>query len=310
MRRMKTILGDIPETDLGITLVHEHICCYSEYVYTMCGSQYLDKDALVFAAVNHLKEMKKTYGLQTVIDCTPVNLGRDLELLKNIAEKSGVHIICATGFYHTEECLLRQATDDQIASYIISDAKTVNAGIIKCAVENPAIGAYDEKMLRASAKAQLALGIPIVLHTNANNQNGLAALEILFSEGVEPQAITVGHLSDTEDLEYVRKIAELGCYIGFDRLYDHESEAYINQKIHAIEVLCQEGYLEQILLSHDALFFNGFETECKIDPKPRFSYCFDHILPRLPKHTAETIMVNNPRRMFQWGGNNRKGEGI
>ena len=42
----KTILGDIPESDLGVTLVHEHICCYSEYAYRMAGKAYLDKELL------------------------------------------------------------------------------------------------------------------------------------------------------------------------------------------------------------------------------------------------------------------------
>ena len=32
---------------------------------------------------------------------------------------------------------------------------------------------------KASAKANLKLNIPIVVHTNANNKNGLKALEIL-----------------------------------------------------------------------------------------------------------------------------------
>ena len=29
---IKTVLGDIRDNELGITLVHEHICCYSEYL--------------------------------------------------------------------------------------------------------------------------------------------------------------------------------------------------------------------------------------------------------------------------------------
>ena len=35
MSHIKTVLGNIPEQDLGITLAHEHICCYSEYPYQM-----------------------------------------------------------------------------------------------------------------------------------------------------------------------------------------------------------------------------------------------------------------------------------
>ena len=133
---MRTVLGDIKEDAFGITLPHEHICCFSEYAYQMAGSDYLDKNALARKATVYLKELKKKYGLATVVDCTPVNLGRDVELLKRVSEQSEIHIVCATGFYYTEEPVLYNTTADHLCRYIVSDAQSTNAGIIKCAVEN------------------------------------------------------------------------------------------------------------------------------------------------------------------------------
>ena len=181
---------------------------------------------------------------------------------------------------------------------MVTDARDVNAGIIKCAVENETINGFQEKLLRASAKAHLQTKLPIVMHTNAKNQNALKALEILFSEGVNPNAVTVGHLSDTDDLEYVKSIASYGCYIGLDRLYEKKSEEYVSKKVQSIMELCRAGYEEQILLSHDALFFNGFEAEPEIREQPRFSYCFDYVLPKLPKSLSDKLMVQNPMRML------------
>ena len=218
-QHFKTVLGEITEQDVGIALPHEHICCYSEYLYQMVGARYLDKDKLTICSVNYLKKLKEKYRLSTIIDCTPINIGRDVELLKNISEKSGVNIICATGFYYTEETILFNTPADVLSEYIVTDAINVNAGIIKCAVENENISPYNEKILRACAKAQLKLNIPIVMHTNANNQNGIRALDILLSEGVKPEAITVGHLSDTENFEYIKSIAKCRCFIGLDRHY-------------------------------------------------------------------------------------------
>lgn len=298
MQRFKTVLGDISESDLGVTLVHEHICCYSEYAYRMAGNDYLDKNALVDTSTVYLKELKKKYGLATFVDCTPVNIGRDIELLKRVSEQSSVNIICSTGFYYTDEPVLYNTTADQLCRYIVSDAQAVNAGIVKCAVENETISHFQEKLLRACAKAHLHLGLPIVMHSNANNRNALKALEILFSEGVNPNAVTVGHLSDTDDLEYVKSIASYGCFIGLDRLYKNTSEDYVSKKTQSILELCKAGYEDQILLSHDALFFNGFEAEPKIYEQPRFSYCFDYILPQLPKSLSDKLMVQNPMRML------------
>ena len=298
MPLFKTVLGDISESDLGVTLAHEHICCFSEYAYQMVGKDYLDKNALANTGTVYLKELKKKYGLATFVDCTPINIGRDVELLKRISEQSEINIICSTGFYYTDEPVLYNTSAEQLCKYMVADAYAVNAGIIKCAVENEAITRFGEKLLRACAKAHLCLGLPIVLHSNANNRNALKALEILFSEGVNPNAVTVGHLSDTDDLEYVKSIASYGCFIGLDRLYKNTSEEYVSKKTQSILELCKAGYEDQILLSHDAQFFNGFEAEPKIYEQPRFSYCFDYILPQLPKSLSDKLMVQNPMRML------------
>lgn len=298
MPLFKTVLGDISESDLGVTLAHEHICCFSEYAYQMAGKDYLDKNALADTGTVYLKELKKKYGLATFVDCTPINIGRDVELLKRISEQSEINIICSTGFYYTDEPVLYNTSAEQLCKYMVADAYAVNAGIIKCAVENEVITRFGEKLLRACAKAHLCLGLPIVLHSNAKNRNALKALEILFSEGVNPNAVTVGHLSDTNDLEYVKSIASYGCFIGLDRLYKNTSEEYISKKTHSILELCKASYEDQILLSHDTMFFNGFEAELKIYEQPSFSYCFDYILPQLPKSLSDKLMVQNPMRML------------
>ena len=295
---IKTVLGDIADCELGVTLPHEHICCFSEYFYTMGGKAYLDKDLLAKGSIHYLRELKTTFGLSSFIDCTPVNIGRDIELLKKISQESGVNIIASTGFYYTNEPIFNK-DPDHIAHYLTTDAKNVNAGVIKAAVEYEEISPFDKNLLKAYAITQKNLELPIVLHTNARNKNALAALEFLLSEGVSPSAITVGHLSDTEELDYLSEIANFGCYIGLDRMYDHADEEYIGKKLDAINSLCYNGYADKILLSHDALFFNGFDKAPIVNEKPRFAYIFEHILPRLDKDVTEKISVKNPIRMLK-----------
>ncbi len=76
-------------------------------------------------------------------------------------------------------------------------------------------------------------------------------LNILLKDNlfVFGETITVGHLSDTEDLKYIKKIAEYGCFIGCDRLYNNTNEEYINRKVYNIKFLCKNGYMNKILLS-------------------------------------------------------------
>lgn len=269
----------------------------------MAGKEYLDKEELVSKSIAELKRLKSTYGMNLFIDCTPVNIGRDIELLKKVSKESGVHIVCSTGFYYTDEPVLYSMSEETLAECIVYDAEKNNVGLIKAAVENEKLSTFNEKLLKATALAHKRTSLPIVLHTNAHNQNGIKALKILFSYGVKPECITVSHLSDTEDIGYTTEIAKYGCYIGLDRLYNNTREAYINKKLEIISKLCDLGYKDKIILSHDELFFNGFEANPQIKEATRFDYVFKHILPRLKEEPADEFVRKNPIRMLKCGEN-------
>ena len=246
---IKTVLGNVDENDILCCLSHEHICCYSDYIYKMSGSKYLDKEKLIEKSVIELKRLKNTCGMNLFIDCTPVNIGRDVELMKTVSEKSGVNIVCSTGFYYTDEPVLYNASEETLADYIVDDANKTNAGIIKCAVENENLTPFNEKLIKAIAIAHKRTRLPIALHTNAHNKNGLKALKIMFDYGVQPQCITVSHLSDTENIEYITEIANYGCFVALDRMYNDTSKEYIAKKLKTILALCKQGFENKILFN-------------------------------------------------------------
>ena len=301
MRRFKTVLGSVYENEIGITLPHEHICCFSDYLYDMGGKFYFDKEKLIKVAIKYLTDFKEKYSVSTIIDCTPVNIGRDIELLKEVSRKSKINIICSTGFYYTEDPLFNSRDVEYLSDLIISDAKKNNVGIIKCAIEKETLSAFEQKILASCAMAQSVLKLPIVLHTNAQNKNAVEAVKLLMDMGVKPQAITVAHLSDSDDIDYIKRIAKFGCFIGFDRMYNICRQDYISKTVWKINELCSCGYEKQLLISHDALFFNGFQLKSTINEKPRFNYCFDYILPLLSPETCERITKKNVLDMLKCG---------
>lgn len=301
MMKIKSVLGDVEVENDMCVLPHEHICCYSEYINMMVGKVYIDKEELIKRAINELAFLKSKYGLGVFVDCTPVNIGRDIELLKKISLETKVHIICSTGFYYTYDRFLDNTDVDILAEHIVYDAKNINAGIIKAAVESEDIIDFNIKLLRAAAKAQLKLNLPICLHTNAKNKNALEALDILLNDGIKPESITVAHLSDTNNIEYIKSIAKLNCYVGLDRLYGDTSNEYIEEKILAINQLCDAGFADKILLSHDELVFNGFQANPKIKDKVRYNYLFDYIISKIDDDTANQIIKMNPFRMLNCG---------
>ena len=65
--------------------------------------------------------------------------------------------------------------------------------------------------------------------------------------------------------------------------------------------MCEKGYSDKILASHDALCFSGFDVESKINPEPRFNYCFDYILSKVPSDIAKKIAADNVLKMLKCG---------
>lgn len=293
---VKTVLGEKRISRDTLTLSHEHICCYSQYL-DMMSKSYLDKNELAERAAEQLGALRRRFGLGLFIDCTPLGIGRDTELLGRVSEMSEVDIVCSAGFYYGDDPIINCMSASSVAKYIIEDARNVSAGVIKAAVEYDVISELDGKLLRAAAIAHGETGLPIILHTNANNRNGSAAVEILLGENVAPKSIVVGHLSDTEDIEYIKSFAEMGCYVALDRIYDNDSEEYINLKVGQITKLCNAGYGDRVLLSHDDAVFMGFSDAPQIK-EPRWSFALERVTPRLDASAADRILKTNPIRML------------
>lgn len=303
MQYIRTVLGNIAEAEAGVILPHEHICCYFEYFDRMLGKEYLDKEKLAEKAVEHLLEMKEKYGLKTLVDCTPVNIGRDIELLKEISRRTGIHIVCSTGFYYTQESMLGDISEDYIVEVVQRDIELTNAGVIKYAVEDAVVSALSWKLFSALCTVQKNTGLPFVIHTNGRNQNGREVLAYALEKDVRPEAITIGHLSDSEDLEYVEEILKNGCYAGFDRIYKDLKPEYRAKKAADICYLCEKGYTERILLSHDALTFNGFHTGAEIREDNPYIFIMEYLIPELRNQgmtdqLIEQLISQNPVNML------------
>ena len=86
----------------------------------MAGKAYLDTEKIASKSIAELKRLKDTYGINLFVDCTPINIGRNIDLLKKISKESSVHIVCSTGFYYTDEPVLYNMSEET-ADKIISE---------------------------------------------------------------------------------------------------------------------------------------------------------------------------------------------
>lgn len=166
-KTVETVLGPAPVEQLGKTLIHEHFLFgYPGFQGDVTHGPFHEDEALR-VAVEAAEKMKR-HGIQTVVDPTPNDCGRNPAFLRRVAEETGLNIICATGYYYEGEGappyfqfrrLLGTAEDDIYDMFMteltegIADTG-IKAGVIKLASSKGRITEYEKMFFRAAARAQ------------------------------------------------------------------------------------------------------------------------------------------------------------
>ena len=251
-----TVTGKIPASSLGITLVHEHI------LVDFIGAQEYDPhrwdDEEVYNKVlPYLKELK-TLGCNTLVDCTPAYLGRDVQLLKKLSSVSGIKIITNTGYYggSAHKFLPPQVFNEspaQLSERWIEEFRQgiehsgIYPGFIKISVNNSNLSEVSGKLIRAAGLTHLKTGLTIASHTGPGVP-ALEQLEILKEVRVSPSAFIWVHAQAEKDWSYFKKAADLGAWVSLDGL----SEEKVNDYLQMLLYLKNEKCLHRALISHDA----------------------------------------------------------
>src|SRR5689334_2409773 len=90
---VQTIRGPVDSSALGRTLSHEHLTNGVSGMERIPGL--LDRDEMVDRCVGALERVRRS-GIDTVIDLTPFDLGRQIWLFERVAERTQVNVVCAT----------------------------------------------------------------------------------------------------------------------------------------------------------------------------------------------------------------------
>lgn len=253
---IQSVLGPVKIKDMGRTLVHEHL-----YV-TIPGWEYepalaeFDRPGFIKEAVSKVKALKE-FGVGTFVDPCPIELGRDVKLIAEVAEKSEMNIVCTTGFYFEEFGLpayWRHQDAEDIARHYIQeitqgiDGTKIKAGAIKVATGEE-VSHYERKFATAAAMAQVETGVPIITHTE-KGCCGPDQQDIFASGGVDMHKCLIGHSCGNPDPAYHKKIVDRGTYIGFDRI-GYEMLHPDSLRADNLVKLIDAGHKDQILMSQD-----------------------------------------------------------
>ncbi|HEY8491494.1 MAG TPA: phosphotriesterase-related protein [Dehalococcoidia bacterium] len=312
MATVETVQGPVDTADLGVTLMHEHVFVLSEGVRQNFPSVW-DEEAQVRAAVERLRALASR-GVRTMVDLTVLGLGRDVPLVQRVASQVDLNIIVATGLYTYDELprYFQTRDADHMAELFVRDIREgvqgtgVKAAILKCATDEPGVTPGVEKVLRAVARAHRQTGVPISTHTHAASRQGLRQQEIFEQEGVDLRRVVIGHSGDTEDIDYLVTLAERGSYLGMDR-FGIDRFLPTDRRVAVIARLCELGYADRMVLSHDAsCYIDWYQPELirQYVPNWHYTHISDDVLPALRRAgvTEEQIhamLVENPRRIFE-----------
>ena len=298
----------VEHTDLGATLMHEHVFIRSPGVFE-AWPELWDREAEVANAVERFRELKAA-GIDTIVDLTTIDLGRDAGMVAEVARQVDLNIVMCTGVWRQPPNLFQQMDSDAIADLFVRDIERgiegadVRAGVIKLATQ-PTVDAMNEVMLRAGARAHRRTGVPISTHSDVSTESGLAQQDVFESEGVDLTRVIIGHSGDSADTDYLGRIMERGSAIGMDR-FGIDRTLDTAGRVETIARLCEQGYAAGMVLSHD--------TNCFMDTMPRartrewapnwhFLHITNDVLPALRERGVSeaqitVMMEENPRRFF------------
>ena len=307
---VRTVLGDIEPSRLGRTDYHEHLIQVTRLLpYDRLDD--VERSAQEAAAL-------RDAGMDALIELTPIGLNRDPAGVRAIAERSGMHVVLATGIHreaHYEaDHALRQLDEQSLSTRFIrelTDAVDANdsgvgeaqlldgvrAGVIKTGAGYWSISAFERRVLSAAAAAQAATGAAVVCHL----EHGTAAwevVELLTSAGASADRIVLAHMDRNPDPGLHAELAAAGLYLGYDgmaRAKYWPDSVILDCLLEVVE----RGGGSRLLLGGDVARRSSFRSYGGL---PGMAYLPVRFVPRLEQAAGadlvEEILVRNPARVF------------
>jgi len=254
-RPVQTVLGPVASSELGYTLVHEHVfidCSpfleagpdgmrdlpvtpetRAQLLRWSCSNVENVVLDSADAARAELDALRST-GWRTLVDVTTIGLKpRPLDV-QRVARESGVHIVHGCGRYieMTQTELMDPWTADAAAAEILRqieegiDGSGILPGIIgEIGVNGQPIGGrervatatdWELASLRGACRACRATGLPMTVHIPPNRDVVAFVIEVLAEERVDPSRMSFSHMDNIHDFDLHLEALRRGVYIQYD----------------------------------------------------------------------------------------------
>lgn len=301
-----SVTGEFSIDSLGLTLVHEHMLV--DFIgANSVNSDRWNRDSVVQKVLPYLLEVKK-HGVKTILDCTPSFLAKDVLLLKELSEKSGIQILTNTGYYgavggkYLPEHAFSESAEVLSARWIEEfengiEGTGIKPGFIKISVnEADTLSEIDQKLVRAAGLTNQKTGLTIASHTGTW-KSAVQEVRILQEMGVSPSEFVWVHAQAESDFANYEEAAKMGVWISLDGI-GWAIDPYVERLLFAKE----KGFLDHVLISHDAGWYDPAKPNGG-DFQP-FTNIFEKLIPSLnEKGFSQTdwnqLLIENPKKAFQ-----------
>ncbi len=263
--KIVTVRGPIAPSELGSTLMHEHLKIDFLAVpaeeqpshslafqpetfgagwhaplgpsnaYEARRNSYSLKATLQMVSEEDAVAAMREYhahGGRALVELTPIGVGRDPALLRRVSERTGVHVVMGTGYYVNDlhPPGLAEKSEDEIAEAILADIHTGTAGIRPGIIGEIGlvwpVHPVEERVLRAAVRCQRETGMLLTIHPGRHPAAPMDAIRIVEKAGGDPTRTIICHLDRTIFTDAdFLSLARTGCYLEQD-LFGLESSYY------------------------------------------------------------------------------------
>ena len=309
-KKVMTVLGPIAPEELGFTSMHEHIMFYGavlgnrmrpgvppnglpvhaeervslENVGILLNNSIMASDALIQDDIDVMTQECldfKRSGGRSVLELSVPGLTLNNAALKEVSQRSGVHVVASTGFYTWDSWpkefydrplqWYQKRMEQEIRDGI--DGTSIKPGSIKIALND--LNQMEENALRAAARVCGETNLPLTIHPCERvGGDRMRVLQILAEEGADLSRVVLAHSKvehkpasfaeairnpkayfvSTDEMKRlldkgVNLCFELQNPLGFEMMGEGHYGEY--GKLAGLFELIQAGYAGQLVLGND-----------------------------------------------------------
>ena len=296
-------LGPKSADEVGMILPHEHI-----FVDVRPPEQVVDvvvDAADVITLMGPEIDKARAVGVTALVECSPVGVGRRVDLVRAVAEAANFLIVVPTGIYREPwiPAWAHAASDGELRDWMLSELEGqiedsgVQAAWIKLSAGDDGITDCEAKILNAAAQAGAATNAIIGSHT-VRGRVVRDQLAIIEAAGYTPERFIWIHTQAEPDFDLHLEMARRGAWLEYDGIGNPvEDDIYIERILRVLDA----GFAHRLMLSHDRGWYDPAQPGGGT-PRP-FTYISEHFLPKLrargvDEATIRQLTCINPFNAF------------